>query len=121
MDTTKGWRSDMSNRCPTARKVGTSIIHGCRLMFKGNVSENYFTIEGVNGHAVPVGIFVVNENDEASLDRYEEYSTFNYKKDISVELKAEDGTFSQIDAFVYIMHEDRKLGKLSDEYVEKSF
>ena len=55
------------------------------------------------------------------MDRYEEYSTFNYKKGISVELKTEDGTFSQIDAFVYIMHEDRKLGKLSDEYVEKSF
>ena len=57
MDTTKGWRSDMSNRCPTARKVGTSIIRDYRLMFKGSVSENHFTIEGVNGHAVPVGIF----------------------------------------------------------------
>ena len=109
----------MSRRCPTARKVGTSVIHDYRLMFKGSSSGNYLTIERANGHAVPVGVFVVNENDEASLDRYEGYPAFYYKKDINVELKADDGSFSQIEAFVYIMHEDRKLGRPSDEYVER--
>lgn len=109
----------MSNRYSTARKAGTSIIHDYRLMFKGSASGNYLIIEKVNGHAVPVGVFVVNEDDETSLDRYEGYPTFYYKKDIRIELKTENGSFSQIDAFVYIMHQDRKLGKPSDEYVER--
>lgn len=62
---------------------------------------------------MPIAIWRVSIDDEASLDRYEGYPTFYYKADLKIEL--EDKT---IDAFVCIMHEYRPLGVPSDYYVE---
>ena len=55
--------------------------------------------------------------EERRLDIYEGYPNFYYKKDIEVLLKDWDGNRRKINAFVYIMHEDRPLGEPSLYYV----
>ena len=60
----------------------------------------------------------VNLADELKLDRYEGFPNFYYKKEIRIPVKdIHTDKTRQRDAFVYIMHEDRKLGVPTDMYV----
>ena len=109
----------MSHRCPGAKKIGIAIINDYRLVFKGSASGNYLTIERAEGYFVPVGVFAIEEADEIELDGYEGYPDFYYKKDFRVELRDENDNRSVIDAFAYIMHEERLLGTPTDEYLQR--
>lgn len=111
--------AQMRHRCPTARVVGTAEIEGYKLLFKGSGTGAYLTIEKAQGKSVPVAVWEVGRHDELSLDRYEGYPHFYYKTDMTVEC-IEIGTQRErkVDAFVYIMHEDRRLGIPSRYYVE---
>ena len=110
----------MRSRCPNARIVGTAELPGWRLMYKGSKSGNYLTIEQAEGHTVPVAVWAVSESDERSLDRYEGFPTFYYKKELTVTLREMgSGSSREVKAFVYIMHEDRKLGLPAKEYVNR--
>ena len=44
----------MRMRCPGARIIGTSVIEGYRLLFKGSRTGSYLTIEPQEGASVPV-------------------------------------------------------------------
>lgn len=110
----------MQARCPDAYVVGTAELPGWRLMYKGSKSGNYLTIEQAEGHTVPVAVWAVSESDERSLDRYEGFPTFYYKKELTVTLRETgSGNSREVKAFVYIMHEDRKLGLPAKEYVNR--
>ena len=112
-------RRQMEYRCPDARVIGTAELQGWRLMFKGSLTGNYLTIEREAGYTVPVAVWAVSERDEASLDRYEGYPNFYYKKDLKVEVhELATGRTRPVTAFVYIMHEDRELGCPADSYLE---
>lgn len=109
----------MQYRCPDAHVVGTAELDGWRLMFKGSKSGNYLTVEREEGFTVPVAVWAVSEQDERNLDRYEGYPTFYYKKVLPVLLReAGCGNCRSVKAFVYIMHEERKLGCPSESYME---
>ena len=107
----------MRYRCPTAKVVGTAIIKDYELLFKGSKTGAYLTIEKCEGEYVPVGVWEVTPQDELSLDRYEGYPNFYYKTEMKVGLKLPSGKYRKIDAFVYIMHEERPLGIPSPFYV----
>jgi len=108
----------MKMRCPDAREMGTTELPGWRLMFKGSKSGNYLTIEMEDGYTVPVAVWAVSETDEQNLDRYEGFPTFYYKRELEVGLRdAETGKRRMVSAFVYIMHEDRKLGRPTERYM----
>ena len=110
----------MRSRCPDARIVGTAELPGWRLMYKGSKSGNYLTIEQAEGYTVPVAVWAVSEQDERNLDRYEGFPAFYYKKELSVTMRESDsGTPRPVKAFVYIMHEERKLGRPAPGYVER--
>ena len=47
------------------------------------------------------------------------FPTLYYKKDFVVELISENGKKTTINAFAYIMHEDRILGAPSEEYIRR--
>ena len=72
----------MRMRCPGARIIGTSVIEGYRLLFKGSRTGSYLTIEPQEGASVPVAAWAVTEEDEAVLDRYEGFPAFYYKKEM---------------------------------------
>ena len=106
-------RSQMALRCPDAKAAGTAVIEGYELLFKGSRTGAYLTIEKKKGGKVPVALWEVSREDEKRLDRYEGYPAFYYKKSMKVRLAGKT-----VDAFVYIMHEERKRGIPSRFYVE---
>ncbi len=109
----------MLMRCPTARIIGTSVIKDYRLMFKGSQTGSYLTIEPAVGSEVPVGVWAVTEACERSLDRYEGFPNFYYKKELTLPIIGiRTGKVRQRNAFVYIMHEDRRLGIPSELYLQ---
>jgi len=63
----------MKFRCPTAKVVGTSVIKGYELLYKGSKTGSYLTIEKKKGGVVPVAVWEVTARDEKSLDAYEGY------------------------------------------------
>ena len=111
--------TQMHYRCPGALVVGTGYINDYQLLFKGSKTGSYLTIEKAEGCKVPVAIWKVNEENEKALDRYEGYPDFYYKKEIEIDfisIKRKLPHHSK--AFVYIMHEDRKLGIPSSYYMQ---
>ena len=105
--------NQMRMRCPDSKVVSKGFINDYELLFKGSMTGAYLTIEEKKGGKVPVGIWEVSVIDELSLDRYEGYPHFYYKKEFEIELNGKKEV-----AFVYIMHEDRPLGIPSNFYVE---
>ena len=108
----------MRMRCPGARIIGTSVVEGYRLLFKGSRTGSYLTIEPQEGASVPVAAWAVTEEDEAALDRYEGFPSFYYKKEMELPIKGiRTGKVRRRKVFVYIMHEDRPLGLPSESYM----
>lgn len=88
----------MEYRCPTAKVVGATEIIDYELEFR-----LYLTIKQSKGKVVPVGIFSINEADERSLDRYEGYPNFYYKKYLPVTINGK-----QEQAMIYIMRDNTR-------------
>lgn len=110
--------AQMRFRCPDAMVVGTALIPDYELLFKGSLTGAYLTIEPRQGAQVPVGVWEVSLADELKLDRYEGFPSFYYKKEIRLPVTdIHTGKTTPHDAFVYIMHEDRRLGIPTEMYV----
>lgn len=108
----------MKMRCPQARIIGTSVIEGSHLLFKGSRTGYYLTVESKENCSVPIAVWEVTQADELSLNRYEGFPTFYYKKEITLPVKGiKTGKVRNRKVFLYIMHEDRPIGKPSDFYL----
>ena len=92
----------MRYRCPTAKPIGTGA---------------YLTIEPKKDGLVPIAVWEVTEADEKRLDAYEGCPTFYYKRDIRLTVKLVNGKNKRLDAFIYIMHEERRHGIPSLTYI----
>lgn len=105
-------------RCPDARPLGFAEIKDYRLLFKGSKTGSYLTIEKEVGSTVPVGVWEVSAADEARLDRYEGYPDFYYKTEMPITYTGiKTGKQRKVNAFVYIMHEERSCGRPTEMYV----
>ena len=112
--------SQMLSRCPDAVYVGTAVIPGYRLLFRGSQTGSYLTIEKKQRRKVPVLVWKVSKEDEKALDRYEGCPRFYRKERMAVTLHslADGSPIGKVDAFVYIMDERRSLGKPTDWYYQ---
>lgn len=109
----------MKMRCPGATILGTAKLKDYELLFKGSKTGSYLTIEKKEGSTVPVAIWEVTESDEKSLDRYEGYPIFYYKKKMKLQYKGiRTGKRRTVDAFVYIMNEENPIGVPSIYYMK---
>ena len=98
----------MAYRCPTARIIGTSVLKGYELNFKGRMWNCHATIDPKRGGKVPVVVWEIDDECEMSLDRYEGYPYY-YRKE-----------FVQIDGepcMVYVMN-GGKIGYPSGGYLD---
>lgn len=103
----------MAFRCPDAGVVGTGMVEGYRLLFKGGKDHAYATIEPEEGCRIPVLVWEISEADEGRLDRYEGFPRFYYKQEIPVVING----ITQ-NAMVYIMDEQNPLNKPSCGYYQ---
>ncbi|MBO5318958.1 MAG: gamma-glutamylcyclotransferase [Ruminococcus sp.] len=109
----------MRYRCPDATIFGTAEIPDYQLLFKGSMTGSYLTIEKKEGSTVPVAVWEVSERDEQNLDVYEGCPNFYYKTEMELPVKImKNGGTKTVKAFVYIMHEERKLGIPSRAYLQ---
>lgn len=109
----------MRRRCPTATILGTATLKGWELLFRGSKTGSYLTIEPKEGGRVPVVIWEVTPADEAALDRYEGFPSFYYKRDFWLQYRGiRSGRRRTVNAFAYIMHEDRPIGIPSEYYMD---
>ena len=104
----------MAHRCPTATPVCKGIIEDYTLVFRGSKTGAYATIIPKKGDYVPVVVWRIGKLDEMSLDRYEGFPTFYYKKNLRV---LYDGHL-YLNAMAYIMFDEAKIGKPSMQYLE---
>ena len=86
----------MQRRCPTAEVLGTSTLHGYRLVFNGVA-----TIAPDPDRSVPVLLWDIKPADEIPLDRYEGYPHLYRREVVQVELNGKT-----VNAMVYIMNSD---------------
>ena len=70
----------MAFRCPTATLVGTAIVEGYELIFKGSRTGSYATIEPKEGSIVQYWFGKSVKWTKRRLDYYEGYPNFYYKK-----------------------------------------
>lgn len=103
--------SQMAQRCPTAKVLGTSELKGWRLMFRGAHAGAVATVEPYRGGSVPVLMWGITPADEAALDRYEGWPLFYRKETVKVKLAGQI-----VKGMVYIMNEGRPLGQPSCYY-----
>lgn len=89
----------MKFRTPDAQIVGTALLDGWRLLFRG-----YATIKKNSKFKTPVLIWKISAQDEKNLDHYEGFPRFYIKKDLNVAVTSLDGQdLGNITAMVYIM------------------
>ena len=103
--------SQMEQRCPTARVIGTSEIKDYELVFRGSRYSAVATIEPCEGSNVPVLLWGIQPEDEKSLDRYEGYPNFYEKENMEIVLNS-----STVSAMVYVMTPGHELGIPSERY-----
>ena len=102
----------MAKLCPTATLVGESEISGFELFFRGDGHGCYATIEPLDGCAVPVRVWALQQSDELALDEYERFPEL-YRKDW-VELNLADGSTP---AMVYLMNDGYEFGAPAESYL----
>ncbi len=103
----------MTMRCPTARLLGTAVLKGWRLRFRGMENNAVATIEPSEGSNVLAVLWELQPKDEAALDRYEGYPIFYRKETVKVEFEGQ-----AVNAMVYIMNPGRQFGKPGSRYYE---
>lgn len=86
----------MAHRCPTAKILGKSVMHGWALRFRGVA-----TVERRKNYSVPVLVWDIQPEDEKALDFYEGYPHLYRKEKVRVYLNGK-----QVPAMIYIMNEN---------------
>lgn len=105
----------MSYRCPEAVIAGSATLEDYRLLFRGRATGACLTIEKCKDAKVPLGVWLVSQEDERKLDRYEGYPHLYYKKDLDIVL---ENTGKKIHAFIYIMKKSMPLGCPTNSYIQ---
>lgn len=104
-------RTQMADRCPTAKLIGATVLKDYQLLFRGGNGGAVATVEPLKGASVPVLLWEITPADEAALDRYEGWPFLYRKETVKVKLGRKN-----IEAMVYIMNEGRPCSSPSCYY-----
>jgi gamma-glutamylcyclotransferase (GGCT)/AIG2-like uncharacterized protein YtfP len=104
-------REQMAYRCPDAKVVGTAMLEGYQLLFRGGRRGAVATVEPCKGKQVPVLIWSISEADERRLDIYEGWPRLYIKEYLPVKVGGK-----QQNAMMYVMTDGHELGEPSPGY-----
>ena len=111
-------RKQMEMRCPGAKSIGTALLEGYELLFKGSKTGFYLTIEPRADGVVPIAVWEVTAEHERQLDRYEGCPICYYKKEIRLPVfRTASGRTIQTNGFLYIMHQMRRLAEATPRHL----
>ena len=104
----------MKMRCPDAEILGTGLVFGYRLTFKGSrYNAHADIVRSRSKQGVPVVLWDISPSDERNLDRYEGYPYYYTKKIITAHVS--DGY--SLEAMVYVMTPGKQKGIPSENYL----
>lgn len=103
----------MLGRCADAKFLGTGVLEGYRLMFKGVEPRAYATIEQWDGYRVPYVLWEISAKDESELDHFEGYPKSYGKQTVTIEFGGE-----KFLAMFYQKPEKQPVGQPMEHYVE---
>ncbi len=99
----------MRFRCPSATKVGVYYLSGYSLQFR-----YYLTIIRDEKSVVPLGVFLIDEEEEILLDEYEGYPTLYRKETFNFTLNGKE-----TNGIIYIMNDGQiPISEPSDNYLK---
>lgn len=75
-------KAQMRKRCPTARPLGKFILRDARLVFRGVADLEY-----IKGAKAACALWLINKDDEASLDVYEGVAAGVYFKTREIKIE----------------------------------
>lgn len=104
--------AQMAARCPSATIFGVGQLNNWELLYRGRNGNAHATIAQKRGESVPVLVWNIKPADEHSLDIYEGYPHYYYKRYVMVSIGEKVKR-----AMVYIMDEKQRPGRPSSEYV----
>lgn len=113
--------AQMQRRCPGALPVGTAVLAGWRLAFRGSKTGAYLTIVPDGRARVPVGVWRITPEHEHALDFYEGFPSFYQKQEVRVlmtPLESHGGEPRWITGMVYVMDPTRPAGVPTQRYVD---
>lgn len=73
-------KNQMAVRCPTARAVGSAMIYGWELVFRGVADIKKSKDPNM---LLPIGIWEIEPEDEKALDAYEGYPNLYGKRTVA--------------------------------------
>lgn len=91
-------KRQMKKRCPDATPIGKFTLTSARLIFRG-VADVEYAFNSV----VPCGLWIISENDEKALDRYEGIDSGLYFKSEEIKLSVQGKKKS---ALIYLMNSE---------------
>lgn len=103
----------MRNRCREAKFLGTGILEGYRLLFKGEEPTVYATIEQWEGFSVPYVLWEISAVDEKNLDREAQYPQRYGKAEVNIIVNGET-----VKAMYYAQAETERVGQPMTHYIE---
>lgn len=110
--------SQMRERCPGAKALGSGELSGLRLAFRGAARGYYLTVEPWPGERIPVGVWSVTPEDEARLDQYEGYPEFYGKTMTPIEYRDQKGVLRRGQGLLYVMLDGYGRGEPAEDYVQ---
>lgn len=107
----------MSERCPSAKVIGSIILNDYRLVYKGSCDDYaYLTIEPFPGASIPLGLFELSFHDINVLDKYEGFPKLFPKYYIPVKIDHKTK-----EALIYVMNNDLDYHLPQIEYIATCF
>ena len=103
-------KSQMKYRCPDAKPIGITKLANYHLVFRRGV----LTIEPKRGSSVPVAVWMISDQDEKNLDRYEGFPRLYYKESFVVSMK--HGEYIS-EAMAYIMTDGYQIQAPGEGYL----
>lgn len=107
----------MAQRCPDSYPVAKTILKDFELVFRGEPTNAYATLERKKGCEVPVLLWdITTKQDKINLDIYEDCFQLYHIEELNIQVQGETKK-----VFMYLMRAQSPLGLPSNQYYQSIY